>query len=775
MRRGIDFVVKHYKAVLLIILFFSLPFIYFYSQQKYLSNIEVYFENDEPDVEYYKTFQRTFGNEEIISIVFTSNDIFTIENLQRIRKITDAVSSVHGVHRVYSLTTSELIKGKADVVDFEMLVPRGEITDETVTHAIKNASAWSSIFDTVISKDGKTTAILAELKPVLSIVDKKVVLAELKNAADEAGGGNGSLHYAGSPCIDMEINELTLSDNIKFTPVAFIVIFIISMFLLRDIKLTILCQINILLVVIWSVGLLVMNGETINSVTVIIPPVLLAISTADAIHILTFYKKKYQINGNNHAAAVTDSINALWLPCFFTSVTTAIGYFSFLITTVRPVKIVGIYTGIGLVIAFCMAVTFLPAALIALQKKITRSGEALTRTRNVSSERENRFLEAFGSKVIRRYKSITLFFMILTIISACGIYRIRFETDFASYLKDDNQVKQDMVFVEGHLRGTVPVEVVLTAFAKEDDFTHPHSVKLVEAVQRRIMGYMKGRYSSSYSLADYLKTSHMAFNEGVKDYFIVPDSQRDIIDYQEFSDDRLLSKYISLDKMETRISLTSYLGSTDSYRLFEKYLASEIRPLLDGKYDYNFTGVAALYTRMDSNLRISQINSFAVALLLIFIMMIFVCRDLKLAAISMIPNFFPVFVTLGLMGWGGIPLDVSTIMIASVTIGIAVDDTIHFVTWFRRNRMAGMDLETSVIKTFTDTGRPIVMTSVILCSAYFVLISGSVKPIVAFGALAGFAMVLALIGDLCILPALIMLFNPSGKKLKRKDDIVGEI
>ncbi len=124
---------------------------------------------------------------------------------------------------------------------------------------------------------------------------------------------------------------------------------------------------------------------------------------------------------------------------------------------------------------------------------------------------------------------------------------------------------------------------------------------------------------------------------------------------------------------------------------------------------------------------------------------------------------FPIGVTLGIMGWFDIPLDVSTIMIASVTIGIAVDDTIHFITWFRRNRVAGMDTESAIIKTFSDTGKPIIMTSIVLCTAYFVLITASVKPIISFGALAGLAMFFALIGDLFILPAVIMIFKPEFK------------
>lgn len=185
--------------------------------------------------------------------------------------------------------------------------------------------------------------------------------------------------------------------------------------------------------------------------------------------------------------------------------------------------------------------------------------------------------------------------------------------------------------------------------------------------------------------------------------------------------------------------------------------------MLGERYKLHFTGLSALYITMDRNLMVSQVRSFASALVVITIMMFFVCRNVKLTLISLIPNLFPILVTLGIMGWFNLPLDAATIMIDSVTIGLAVDDTIHFITWFRRNREAGMDTRESVLQTFRDAGKPIVMTSVVLCLSYLVLITGSVKPIIAFGALASLAMFFALLGDLFILPALIMILKPDIK------------
>jgi hypothetical protein len=215
--------------------------------------------------------------------------------------------------------------------------------------------------------------------------------------------------------------------------------------------------------------------------------------------------------------------------------------------------------------------------------------------------------------------------------------------------------------------------------------------------------------------------------------------------------------------MEARISIASKFGSSKSSERFTRFLDDQIKPMLGDRYTLNFTGISALYITMDKNLKHSQILSFASALLVITVMMFFVCQNVKLTLISIIPNLFPILITFGVMGWFNLPLDTATIMIASVTIGLAVDDTIHFITWFRRNRLAGMETREAILETFRETAKPIVMTSVVLCLSYLVLITGSVKPVISFGALASLAMFFALLGDLFFLPALLLIFKPDIK------------
>jgi len=363
------------------------------------------------------------------------------------------------------------------------------------------------------------------------------------------------------------------------------------------------------------------------------------------------------------------------------------------------------------------------------------------------------------------YKIVGVFTIIFIIAAILGMSKLRFETNFANYLMERNIIKQDIKFVEKNLSGTVPKVYLIKANSRKYDFTHPESLVLLEKIQKGIKNIMKEKYTLSYSMVDYIKEMNRAFNYGNNHSFIIPKNKSEVVEYYELGDSKIIKRFISPDWMEARISFQSSLRSVteDEKTLFDR-VNYFIKSCVGNNYTFGDTGLATLYFDMDYNLRTSKLKSFIVAFFFIFIMMLFVCRNFKLTLISVVPNIFPIIGTLGIMGWFNIPLDVSTMMIASITIGIAVDDTIHFITWFKRNYESGLNLKLSLLNTYTDTGKPIVITSIVLAMGYFVLTTGSILPIIAFGALAGISMLLALVGDLLVLPALILIFKPNLSK-----------
>ncbi len=765
----IDLIIKRSRYILAAILLISLPMLYASIHQKFFNHVDIFFEENDPDILFYKNFQKTYGNEELAVILFTERDIFTRENIELIRKMTSHIDKSEGISRVFSLTNAEEALGTEDTVIFKSIIPEEELDQQSLTSLRKKALTNNTLVNNLISRDGKTTAILIELEPIRDNMKKREILRGIMDSCNEIAGRRTKLHFAGVPYVEVELNSLTENDFFTFTPIIFLIIFLIVTMMLKKISLSLLCQLNLLLSLIWGVGIFSFCGETLNMVTMIMGAVLLAIAVADSIHILSHYREVYALNGCNHVDAVRDAAKYVWLPCLFTSLTTGIGFFSFITSSIRPVKILGVFTSIGVMIAFILTITFLPATLILLKDRFAEDRDyRLTQEihREVQSHDDSLFTRILMS--IGKFstgKSKTVFILLLSIlaITIMGALRIEFETNTMNYLPDDSTIRNDISYIENNFGGTIPFVLLVRAKSREFDFNHYESLKLIDEIQSDLMKGIN-QFSTSLSIADYFKEINQAFNGNDEGYYRIPENRLDILDFYEIGDSNVLDRIIAPDRMEARISFQSRWESNETAKGIDTFISRYMKDKLGDNYTYKFTGLSSLYLHMEFNLKESQIRSFLLAFVIIFAMMFFVCGNVKLTILSMIPNLFPIILTLGIMGWYKIPLDVSTIMIASITIGIAVDDTIHFIVWFKRNLASGMDIRSSLMKTFSDVGKPIAITSIVLFLGFFILIMGSIKPTQAFGVLTAFSMLFAVMGDLFILPALLMIFKPNIKQ-----------
>ncbi len=761
----IKIITKQHKIILSVVILISLFFSYFYINQTFYDHIYIYFNQDDPEIVYYKQFQEIYGNEELGLIVFKTEDIFQNEYLSIINNITQMLENMPGIQRTFSITKAEEAVGIDDEISFQTIIPEGYLSEKNLKNVKNNVLKHAVLVNNLISKDATTTAVMIEFGSVLSNDEKGVILSKIKQKANAIADNRVDLRYSGIPFLEHEMNILTRHDNAKFTPVILLIIFIIVALLLKNATLSFLCMVNILLVSIWGIGFLTLCGESINMVTVIIAPVLLAVSVADSVHILSHYKEIFLNNGYDHKSSIRIVIKDLWKPCLLTSLTTAAGFASFITSDIRPVVIVGIFIAIGVMIAFALTIIFLPAGMM-LFKSIYKPSEkdryisGLKDSHQQKNDLFSKILTRIAHFNIAHYKLIFICFFIFVVMSFIGIKEMSYETNFANYLPDDNKIKMDINFIEKNLFGTVPIVLLIKANKKENDFTHSASLKLIDDLQSSLMKVMSDSFTSSFSVADYLKEINRAFNAGDENYFTIPENDLDIIDYYEIGNDDTLNRIISSDKMETRISFNSHLTSNKNSTIISEFLKKFVKEKFKDKFSYRFTGMSTLYVVMDENLRSSQYKSFVSALLVISLMMFFICKKKKLTAISIVPNLFPIIATFGVMGWFKIPLDVTTVMIASVTIGIAVDDTIHYLVWYRRNILSNLSIEASVVKTSLDVGKPIALTSLVLCLGFLVLCLGSVIPMRLFGLLTCLSIFFAFVGDLVVLPALLICFKP---------------
>ena len=753
-------ILSRHRLILFIILLATIPMTYFFTRQNYENNLDIYFEKDDPDLVDYQKFQAQYGNDEMVFIVFKKEAIFTKESVALVQDLSSALKGLEGVQRVFSITEQEEAFADGDSVGFRKIIPQelGKIDEKTLNRAKRRMLGDRAIVNSLVSKDGSTTTIIAELTG-MTLQKKKEAISRIQDKMDRVNGGRAALHVVGTPFIETRMNDLSQRDFWTFTPVTLTMIFFVMLALLRNVKLAIICQANMLISLLWSIGFFVMCGESFNIITSIMGAALLAIAVEDSVHVLSEYRDEYPLF-NEHRSTLVNTLRRVWFPCLFTSLTNAVGFVTFSGGRIRPTRILGVYTAIGVLIAYIFSFVLIPSMIERFGNKI----EIKTHPKHDPDD-DHRKQDRFLSLIMRffefgadHHRMVNLILLLVTLFAIAGIFRIKFETNTMNYLPKNDPIREDVAFIEKNLGGTIPFVMLISAKSDKDDFTSPESLRLVEEVQTHLMT-MVPQFTTSFSIVDYVKEVNRAFNNGDEGAYSIPDQAAEIADYYELGDMDLIRRLISNDRREARISFQSLWDSNETAQRLHLEIEAYMLKKLGDRYTYRITGLSAMYVGMETNLKESQLMSFIPALIMIALMMYCICRTLPLTIISLIPNLFPIYVTLGVMGWVGIPLDVATIMIANVVIGIAVDDTIHIMVWFRRHVASGMDHRSAITRTFRDCGKSITITSIVLFLGFMVLVLGSITPTRIFGALTAFSMLLAIVGEI-FTPSLIMQFQP---------------
>lgn len=764
MNRFIDFIIYRYKSVLTLILLLSCVLGAFIPTINFNHTADVYFKDNDPKLLEYKDFQNTFGNEELGIIIFQDDHIFSNEVIGMIREISQSIQKLDRVDYVYSITEQEESYTSEDgTLENRKLVPEGFLSDAILSQVKDRTLGNKSIVGRLISEKGNIATIAFELSSLSDSNQKLILMDDIKATAEKISAGRLELHYNGVPFLESEENKLTMNDMMVILPLMTILSASVIMILFRSFTLNAICFFTLFIINVMVLGVFAMAKESINIVTSIMAAVLINVSMADLIHFIAHYKDELVENNNDTLSSVASTIKAIWQPCLFTSLTTAVGFVSFLTATIRPIQVLGGYTAIGTMVAFAMTITFFPAALIFLTQKSNKT-DVSSKDMPISLKKSpiTNILSMMGDFTIKRAGIIRIAAFLILILSFFGISQITFKSNTMNVFKEDNQMVVDLKFIEKILGGTMNSEVVITANSEQNDFFNPGSLEKIEDIQNYFNTLRERKFiSSSFSINNYFKEVNKAFNNHNNLFYTLPGNRETITDYYEIGDPEIIDRFVSPDKKKARITYQIYNNALEKRNEYLDEINYNLNRILGSEYSYIITGTSNLWSSFDNNLKESFMYSFIFACIVIFMMMIYICKGLKLAILSMVPNILPILLTIGLMGWLKIPFDTLTIMIACVTLGINVDDTVHFIVWFKRNTESGMSAESSIIMTYKNVGGSIISTSIILALGFVVLSFGSYKPYETFGLLTAFNIDMALLVDLLLLPSLILLFDKS--------------
>jgi len=583
------------------------------------------------------------------------------------------------------------------------------------------------------------------------------------------------LHLGGVPMITSDSMDFIQQDLVTFGVgvLCFLIILLTAAF--RRARWVILPMLTCFATGIVTVGFLGLVNWPVTVVSSNFVSLLLIITLSLTVHLIVRYREQHLLSPNaTQFTLVSETISAKVLPCFYTSITTIVAFGSLVFSGIRPVIDFGWMMAIGIAVAFVLVFTLFPATLLFLKPGIPASRNDLT----------DKITHYLAKKNRAHYNQILILFVILSILAVYGMGFLSVENRFIDYFKKSTEIYQGMELIDNKLGGTTPLDVIIDPPAdfyeqqsdpeeeEEDDDWDEDDNSGITGNSYWFNTYTLTEVSAIHHYLDSLPETGKVISiitsleilQHFDDQILSDDFSLSIL-YKKLPDDlkkKLFLPYMTDDGNQIRFSIRVFESDKSLKRdQLLKKIHSDLITKFNLKQEQNhLTGMLVLYNNMLQSLFESQILTIAVVFLAILGMFIILFRNLKMASVAIIPNIFAASLMLGLMGWLAIPLDLMTITIAAITIGIAVDDTIHYIHRFTNEFAKDNDYWAAINRSHATIGRAMYYTSITITLGFIILVLSKFVPTIYFGILTSFAMLVALLANLTLLPLLIVRFKP---------------
>ncbi len=715
------------------------------------------FQND-PQYPLLKAFFAEFGYDEILVAALSADDVLKQENLEYIRRLTREIQELPWVDRVVSLANAEDIQTSDETLEVVPLLGPAPITEEQ-KRALRLRIQENPIYEgLLISRDEESALFDITLKSDITDAMRSRTIQSIERIFGEPGNGN-KFYLAGAPYGRHELFQCVRRDFSTLLPLG-ILLLILSMYLsFRNYLCVLLPFIAISLAVVWTIGSMQLMASQLNFLSVLIPTILFIIGTSDCIHILSQYQD-CRYGCSTKQEALLETIRLMMPPCFLTTLTTIVGFSSLAISPIVPIAHFGLYSAVGIAFGYVLSITLIPIGFSV--------GD--TRTFSLSKPSTEAFLKVLMkiNQMDRTHKSAILILSVL--LGALGVYgttKIHLETDLGRFFGNDFKGYSDVLYIEKRFGGIAPLYAVIDS-EEEDGLKDPDLLRAID----RFSDYLREQdgVDKVISASDLIKYMNYRFHDSDPAHRVIPDDRKQIAQLllmASMSDDgEMLSRFF--DDAYSKTSICIRFRHRELHRidqmngLIRSYLRSD--PYFQASTRSYSTGTTIMFANTMVPIVDGLKQSIFIASIAIFALMILLFRSLRFALISMVPNLVPIVLTLGTMGLLKIPLNIATAPVAAIALGIAIDDTIHFLARFRREFRRERNYERAIENTLHSVGKPILITSIVLAAGFCIFLFSNFQPSQNLGILIGFAVIGAVFADLILLPVLLLVFKPLGKE-----------
>jgi len=764
------------------------------------TSTEGFLHKEDPSLVEYEKFRDQFGREQMLVIALNPPDVFDQTFLKKLKALhRDLEKHAPYLEDITSLINARNTRGEQDELIVEDLFENWPETPEDMDEIKQRVYDNRMYQNMLISEDRTFTTIVIQTRAYSQKGNKEDDLDGLDGGFDDEfetnAGSSGEevmeeaskiyltdeengefvkaveeilarhhfpdtkIYMAGLPAVTHFLKRTMLKDMKTFMAIAVITIGVFLIVLFRRLSAALMALFVVMLSLFSTVGLMAFFGVALKLPTQILPSFILAVGVGDSVHILVIFFRRFDKTGKRKEA-ISYALGHSGLAILMTSLTTAGGLFSFITAAVAPIADLGVFAAAGVMLALVYTIILLPALLsiVPLKPKkqvLNRPDEGQTML--------DKLLDFIGGISIRFPWQVLILSGVIITVSVFGMIRIEFSHNPVKWLPEDNPIRIANEKIDDVLKGSTSLEVILDTKTKNGLYDPAILNKLESSAE-----YLEEEFVSNdvpvgkaWSIATVLKEINQALHANDKAYYRVPQDKQlvaqefllfensgsdDLEDFtdSQFSKARFTIKVPFIDA----ISFTGFIDDIDEY--FKKtYPEVEVQS----------TGMVAIFVRVITASIMSLKVSYMYALSIITVLMMVLIGRVRIGLLSMIPNITPILIILGIMGWMDIPMDLFSMMIGSISIGLAVDDTIHFMHNFRRYFEAGNDAGKAVLETLHSTGRAMLVTTCVLSIGFFTFMFASMGNLFNFGMLTGTAILMALLSDYFIAPSLMIIVN----------------
>ncbi len=708
---------------------------------------EVYLSKDQPAVILERALRKQFPDDQVAMILFGGSDLYENNFLEKLEAATQAIARIEDIDRVVNVTEIEHINATED--GFEVTPLLGSHARKTIKSASARhdyAKQDTVAYGAIVSDRPDYQGIIVRPYQLSSTLERIAILEQVHRILQQYQIDQKIVATAGPIPLEIAQFESMLRDTMIFVPATVIIGLILIWFMFRRLLAVIIASLVTGAVVNSAVMLYVIFNIPYTLVSSMIPPLLSALTTAFMIH---FYTNMQLASSFSYIGfqRVSFALKQIYKPAFFTAFTTVVGLSSLGVSPIPPISHFGLVAAAGVVFLFLIVMYIVPPLFEKFDKVSWPNA-------NKNNSVLKRFLKALIHLSVRKPLWVVAVMLFIILAGLPWIFQVKVETNMLKFFKDDHSITQGTRLIEKNLNGVMPLEVDL--FGPERDIFKKYQA--LEQIQQ-LQSWLKQQpeVDKVTTVVDVIKDMHQAFHQDEPNNRIIPDNNPLISQYLFVYDGEDIYEVVNREFDQTRIVISMNVHNSKQIRQFINRIADYLDSHLK-QVKWDIGGDGRIFADQDKLLIQGQINSLFIAIILIFMIMLLIWRNLGFAVLSMIPNLSPIIGIFILMGLLGIWLDMATAMIASVSIGIAVDDTIHMLHGFKKRIDKGVSTVFALVQSYYKTGRAIIVTTVILCAQFFLLAFSEFVPTAHFGLLTAMGLLMALFFDLLLLPALIILF-----------------